>query len=449
MPHVHRDVATDEPPSASSRETPAVHFVTLGCPKNEVDTDRMRACVLSSAYRLAASPEEADVVVINTCGFIRAAVEESIDEVMYWAAEWRDLRPGRRIIVAGCMVSRYGSELAEALTEADALVPVADEPTLLTVIERLVGAPANARSGPGRTGAGPSAYLQVSDGCSRRCAYCTIPAIRGPHVSRPMEALLAEARFLAAAGARELVLIGQDISEYGRDIQGQRTLPRLLTALDAIEGVNWVRLMYVQPDGVTDELLESMATLPSVCHYLDIPLQHASREVLRAMRRTGDAEAFLELYGRIRAAMPDVVLRTSVIAGFPGEQRRHAAELLRFIQEAQPDYVGVFTFSPEEGTPAAEMPDQVPVRTRRARAQRLRDLADSIGWERAAERIGLTLEVLSEGLDEDGAPVGRWRGQAPEVDGVVLLDRNVEAGTIVRVRIDDTACYDLEGTVMG
>ncbi len=431
--------------------TPAITFLTLGCPKNEVDTDRMRAAVSASAYVLADDPADADVVVVNTCSFIAEATEESIGTVLEVAQEWLPEREGRSIVVAGCMPARYGGELAAELPEVAAFVPVAEEGELLAVLERVTGVaahPADAGAAPSRTESGGSAYLRISDGCHRTCAYCTIPSIRGPYVSTPVELVTAEARELVALGAKEIVLIGQDITAYGRDLDAPDTLADVVRAVAAIPGVEWVRLMYVQPDGVTDDLLAAIAENPNVCRYLDIPLQHASAPVLRRMHRSGDAEAFLALLERIRQALPGVVLRTTLIAGFPGETADDVRALERFLRDARFDYTGVFEYSAEEGTAAAEMPAQVPPRTRRARAQKLRDLADEIGFERAAAHVGETLEVLVEGVDEDeGVVVGRWRGQAPEIDGLVLLDRG-DAGDIVKARIVDSLGYDLEGEVL-
>ncbi len=447
-------------------DLPRVAFVTLGCPKNEVDSDRMMAAVSRSAFTLVSELEDADVAVLNTCGFIRDAVEEGVDAALE-LAQWRDAGPGRRLIVTGCLVSRYGTDLESSLTEADAFLSVSDEADLVEVLTRLsgmpsVGAVADSASDVASTAvppgllddtgrmpaSGPSAYLQISDGCFRTCAYCTIPSIRGPYRSRPLPELLAEARFLVETGAREIVLIGQDTSAWGRDLPGPESLADVVRALARVKDLRWLRLMYVQPDGITDELLRTMASEPTVCHYLDIPLQHASTRVLRSMRRSGSAEEFLAMIARIRAQMPDVALRTSVIAGFPGETRADVDELVRFIEAAQFDYVGVFPYSPEAGTEAAEMAALPQKRTRIARAQRIRDAADVVGVARAAARVGTTIEVLSEGVDEEGVPVGRWRGQAPEVDGVVLLDRELEPGAIVMGRVVDTIGYDLETEVL-
>ncbi len=426
---------------------PAIAFITLGCPKNEVDTDRMRAAVLSSAYGLVEDIDEADVVVVNTCSFIQDATEESLAAVLEVAGQWVPAREGRHLVVAGCMPSRYGDELASELPEVSAFVPVGDEAGLLGIVERLTGVAAGPRPrvSATRTLEGFSAYLQISDGCHRDCAYCTIPAIRGPYVSRPLDAIVAEAEELVALGAREIVLIGQDTSAYGRDLEADSTLADVVRAVAAVPDLRWLRLMYVQPDGVTDELLKAIAENANVCRYLDIPLQHSARPVLRAMKRSGDTQSFLLLLERIRSVLPDVVLRTTMIAGFPGETTADMRELQRFLGLAQFDYVGVFVYSPEADTAAAEMELQVPIRTRRARAQRLRDLSDAIGFERAATRVDSVVQVLVEGVDpDDGVVVGRWRGQAPEIDGLVLLEGGVP-GELVAVRIVDSLGYDLEG----
>jgi len=431
---------------------PRVAFLTLGCPKNEVDTDKMRADVLASAYSVVDDIDDADVVIVNTCSFIAEATEESVSVVLDVASQWLPARDGRRLVVAGCMPSRYGGDLAAAMPEVDAFVPVDEEGAVIGVLERLTGVPASsgaqATVAQRRTVSGPSAYLQISDGCHRDCAYCTIPSIRGPYRSRPLHEIVSEAQELVALGAVEIVLIGQDITAYGRDVRDPYTLADVVRAVAAVSGVRWLRLMYAQPDGVTPELLSAMADNANVCRYLDMPLQHASKPVLRAMKRSGDAESYLALIASIREALPGVVLRTTVIAGFPGETRSDVSALVRFIEAARFDYVGVFPYSPEEGTQAADMPEQVPLRTRRARAQRLRDLADVIGFEKAAEQIGRQREVLVEGIDpDDGLVFGRWCGQAPEIDGVVWLDRGTP-GDMVTARIVDSVCYDLEGEVL-
>lgn len=428
-------------------ERPSIAFLTLGCPKNEVDSDRMRASVLASAYRLADDLDDADVVVLNTCGFITDAVEESVGAALD-LAEWRDARPGRFLVVSGCMVSRYGDDLAAAMPEADAFLPVADEDSLPGVIAELTGSSPDDAPGPRRTGGAVSEYLQISDGCFRSCSFCTIPSIRGVYRSRALPELIDEASLLVSRGAKELVLIGQDTSAWGRDLEDNVDLTDLLNGLARISGLEWLRLMYVQPDSVTERLIETMAALPPVRHYLDMPLQHASPRILRAMHRTGSGEAYLESIAQLRQTMPDIVLRSTFIAGFPGETEDDLDALIDFIGEAGIDYVGVFPYSPEEGTPAAALPGQLADEERFERATRVREAADAVSTLRAARLVGATLDVLSEGVDPEGFPVGRWSGQAPEVDGYVMLDRVVAAGRIVPVRIQDSYGYDLEGEVL-
>ncbi|MFA5843571.1 MAG: 30S ribosomal protein S12 methylthiotransferase RimO [Coriobacteriia bacterium] len=429
--------------------TVRVAFETLGCPKNEVDADRMAASVAASAYGIAADADDADVIVLSTCAFVREAVEESVERALELAVIWRAARRGRHVIVAGCLPSRYGRELETALPEADAFVPVAGEAGLLDVIERLTGIAAEPSAGPVRTASGPVAYLMVADGCHRACAYCTIPAIRGPYRSRSSREILAEARVLVESGARELVLVGQDVSAWGRDLPGAGRLSGLVRDLGRVDGLDRLRLMYLQPDGVTEDLLDAMASVPSVCRYLDIPLQHASRSVLRRMGRSGDGEGYLDLLQHVRDALPGAALRTTFIAGFPGETRAEARELEDFARAARFDFAGVFAYSREDGTRAASMEGQVTNRTRTARAQRLRDICDAIGFEIAASRVDSVVEVLVDGEDEDGATVGRTCGQAPEVDGVVSLDASAVPGEILRARIVDSAGYDLFGEVIG
>ncbi|MCX8006765.1 MAG: 30S ribosomal protein S12 methylthiotransferase RimO [Coriobacteriia bacterium] len=427
--------------------TPAVAFITLGCPKNEADSDRM-AGLLASSCRVVPDADDADVLVINTCAFITPAVEEAIDAILDGAA-WRAARSGRRLVVAGCLPSRYGDDLVRELPEVDAFVPVADEERIAHVIAALVGQPPPAQTllDAPRAAPGATAYLKISDGCDRRCSYCTIPAIRGPYRSRTADDIVAEATTLLEREVREIVLVGQDITRWGSDLPDSPRLAGLVRRLAALDGDYRIRMMYVQPDGIHDELLQTMVEHERVCRYLEVPVQHASRSVLRAMGRGGDGEALLSLVDRIRSALPDVVLRTTVMLGFPGETRADVAELAAFLEAARFDYVGVFAFSPEDGTRAASLPDQVPARTRRARAQRIRDLADRIGTAKAAEWVGRTVRVLVEG-EEDGLVASRTCGQAPEIDGLTLFSGSSRPGTFVTVRIVDAHGYDLFAEAM-
>jgi ribosomal protein S12 methylthiotransferase len=462
-----------------------VAFLTLGCAKNEVDSERMRAALSAAGFSLADSPDTADCLVINTCAFISEATEEAIATILE-AAETPRVSEGRcKLVVAGCLPSRYGDELSAELPEVAAFVPVASEGGLADVIAGLFGEQdgglgsampgglGNATPGglgaatPGGLGSAmpgglgnatpggplsppdashprrlpveplPWAYLKIAEGCSRRCSFCTIPDIRGPYRSEPLAEVIAEADQLVGAGARELVLIAQDTGLW-RD--GDMRLPDLLERLARRYPDVWLRVMYLEPAGVTDRLLEVMAAYANICDYLDIPLQHASPKVLAEMNRSGSSEEHLALLGRIRAALPGVTLRTTLIAGFPGETRAEAKLLERFVEAAQFDYVGVFAYSQEDGTPAGRRDDQVPRRTRLARAQRLRDLADAIGAVRAASREGSVVEALVCEY-EDGVPIGRSQAQAPEVDGVLYLDAG-QPGERNTVIIGESMMYD-------
>ena len=397
----------------------------------------MRDLVEGAGYAVTDDPDRAEVAVVNTCAFIEAATEESIEAVLDLASEWK--RPGRSLVVTGCMPSRYRDTLAPELPEVDAFLPVRREDDLPDVLATLVGRP-EAVSVVAAARVGPSAYLTVCDGCDRACTYCTIPSIRGPFRSRTPAEVEDEARSLVAGGARELVLVGQDVSSYGRGTSFR--LEDLVRSIAREAAPDWLRLMYVQPEGVTGELLAAMADTPSVCRYLDIPLQHASRDVLRAMGRTGDAGRYLDMLARVRDALPGVVLRTTFISGFPGETERDAALLEDFMAEAAIEYVGVFVYSPEEGTVAASLPDRVPVETARERAQALRDLADASAFDALGTLAGSTLDVLIEEEADDGL-VGRWRGQAPEIDGVVYVEGRAPVGEIVRATIEESVAYDL------
>ncbi len=433
-----------------------VAFRTLGCPKNEVDTEHMRALVAGSGLALADDPSEADVIVLNTCAFIEEAVEESVDEALSLAGG------DALLVVAGCLPSRYGADLESALPEADAFLPVAAEHELVGLLERLTGEPSvspvarpvgSARPVQTRLDGGPSAYLKVSEGCSRSCAYCTIPSIRGPYRSVLPERLVSETASLVRLGAREIVLVGQDTSAYGDDLDERTDLVDLARRLGDVEGLEWIRIMYVQPDGVTDALLDLIGSHPKLCAYLDVPLQHAAPDVLRAMGRRGDAVRFLRLLQEIRTRVPGVSLRSTFIAGFPGESEDDLELLADFLREAGLDHGGVFPYSPEEGTRAADLPGLLPTDERRARARYLSSILEETGAIAAVGRVGGVVDVLVEGAEdggvseEDGRAVGRTVGQAPAVDGVVHLTETLDAGTLAAVRIEGSAGFDLFGSV--
>lgn len=432
----------------------SVAFVTLGCAKNEVDTEHMRERVADAGYALADDPADADAIVVNTCSFIQAATEESL-EAVFEAADLPNVANGRAaLVVAGCMPARYGADLEAELVEAGAFVPCSREDDIALVLAETIGkadgegaAPCAASSAVEGSSAprGPvSAYVKISDGCDRFCSYCTIPFIRGRYRSFPLDDVRAEVRKQVDRGVREIVLIAQDTGRWGADFPEPSTLAALVSTLAEEHPSTWFRLMYIQPEGLTDELLEAVASHANVCDYFDIPLQHVDADILRAMNRTGSRADFEALAARVRRRMPDAALRTTLIAGFPGETDEQFEELCSFVEDADFDYIGVFPYSREEGTRAHDLPNQVDEDEKADRAQRLRDLADAVCAPRIAARIGRELDVLVEGREEDGQLFGRAMCQAPEVDGVTYLEAG-EVGDIVRVRVEDTLLYEMEG----
>ena len=447
--------------SARTGGAPRIAFVTMGCAKNEVDTDAMRRRLAAAGYDVDAAPEQADAVVVNTCSFIQAATEESL-EAVFDAVSLPQMEAGKgAVIVAGCMPARYGVELEAELGEASAFVPCADEERIVEVVRRCVGpagagaAGAEAAEGGARAASGPegreregqgavSAYVKISDGCDRFCSYCTIPFIRGRYHSFPYEGIHAEVARHVAAGVREVVLIAQDTGRWGADFAEPSSLAQLMGRLADDFPATWLRVMYVQPEGVTDELLDAMATHANICPYLDIPLQHVDEGLLRAMNRTGSAADFAALTQRILDRLPGATLRTTLIAGFPGETEEQFEALCAFVEEAPFDYVGVFPYSREEGTRAAELPGQLDEDEKAERARTLRGLADAVGAARVRSRVGRTMDVLVEGIEEDGQAYGRAQCQAPEVDGATFVSQG-EPGDIVTVRIEDTLMYEMEG----
>jgi ribosomal protein S12 methylthiotransferase len=462
-----------------------VALISLGCPKNLVDSEMMLGQLQLNGYELTADAAEADVIVVNTCGFLQAAAQESVDAILA-AAERKKGGKCRAVIAAGCMTQRFGAEAAEALPDVDGFIGVGQALELpMIVAGALAGERRSALTGPAagfegyglRIRATPSwtAYVKVSEGCDRKCAFCIIPQIRGPMVSRPLAAIAAEAEGLAAAGAREIILIGQDPNRYGVDRREGHLLALLLRRLARIETLRWIRLMYLFPDRSLDPLIEVLATEARVVPYLDIPFQHAAPAIVRAMNRPGGAEAYLDFLVRLRAAVPDVSVRSTFIVGFPGETEAHFEELLAFVRAARLDWVGVFEYSREEGTPAAGLPGQVPRRVARERYHRLMAAQQEITRDRNARFVGRDLEILVERVEggrvSDGsarfepckgshgsAPtpvraVGRHAGQAPEIDGEVRLDltglsereRPAAPGDFVSARITAAEGYDLEG----
>jgi len=435
-----------------------VHLLTLGCPKNQVDSEIMLGTLTRDGHEIVLDPREADVLVVNTCAFIGPAKEESIDAILE-AAELKAAGRGRRLVVTGCLAQRYADELRESLPEVDVFVgtgelerigdAVTGPSTGTPLVYRGAGhvLPPHGPAPRVRTGAWWTTYLKVSEGCDHQCSFCIIPKIRGRHESRALVDLLAEAEALAGEGVGELNLIAQDLTAYGRDRRDGASLAVLVRALARrVPSVRWIRLLYAYPTSVTDELLEVMADEPAVCRYLDMPLQHASDRMLTAMRRPG-AEPTRRLLARVRAAVPDVVLRSAFIVGFPGETDDDVRALCDFLEATDFDNVGVFRYSPEEGTAAAELSGGLPDAVVQGRWERVMAVQAAVSTRRLAARVGGDVTVLVEAEEAPGRLIGRTAGQAPEIDGVIRLRGRAEPGDFVQARITGSATYDLEGTV--
>jgi len=429
-----------------------VHFHSLGCPKNLLDTEVMLGTLASSGYALAERLEDADVAVVNTCAFIESAREESVKAILD-VAELRESGQLRALVVAGCMPQRYGAELAKELPEVDAFLGTGAFPEIARALDRaLAGEGRGVYVEAGRThlyddasprlltGPGHSAYVKIAEGCDRVCAFCAIPGIRGRFQSRRLESLVTEAETLAAAGVRELNLVAQDSTSWGKDLtpvagQGRPKLPELLRALDAVDGLDWIRLLYVYPSAVNDELIDAFAGAKRVLPYVDVPLQHASDRMLERMRRGTTAERQRLLVARLRERIPGVTLRTTVIVGFPGETEDDFQALLDFAAESRFDRLGIFRYSDEEGTAAFDLDGKVPQRVARDRYRRLASLQSGIQAEKLGALVGSEATVLVDHAIGAGRARGRLASQAPEIDGVVFLAGAAQPGELVRARV--------------
>jgi ribosomal protein S12 methylthiotransferase len=437
-----------------------VYPVSLGCAKNRVDTEIMLALLEASGWEITSDPRQAELLLVNTCGFIASACQEAVDTILELAAVKPD-RPGTKLVVAGCLVQRYQQELPGLLPEVDIFLGVNDFPNIINILEKESGSPlvvcqdawlGYQRVWPRRlTTPFYSAYLKIAEGCSHRCTYCTIPGIRGPYRSRPLESILAEAQQLAGRGVIELNLVAQDTTAYGSDQKGGPQLPALLERLAGVPGLRWLRFLYGHPAGVTPELLAVMATHPQICPYFDLPLQHVNDRLLRRMGRGYTQSQIRETLQQIRRALPRATLRTSVIVGFPGETEEDFTELCQVISELEFDHLGVFAFQPEEGTPAARLREPVSVKEANRRARRLKALQGKISRKKLRRLKGTVQEVLVEGYSEETDLLlqGRLPGQAPEVDGKVLLNAGWgEIGQIQPVKITKTYIYDVLGEIV-
>ena len=442
-------------------EPTTVYLISLGCPKNRVDSEVILGCLINAGYKPVEEPLDARLIVVNTCGFIRSATEESIETILELAQAKKSGRC-EFLVVAGCLPQRYGHKLVKSMPEVDLFVGTSSFVHLVEILarnqrddlERLILEPPRflmtARTP--RTLSAPfySAYLKVAEGCSNRCSFCTIPAIRGPYRSRPLNDLLQEAEWLASQGVIELNLVAQDTTAYGTDLEATLRLPDLLEALAKIGKFHWIRLLYAYPQKIDGKLLETMASHESICNYLDLPLQHVSGHLLKAMGRTGSAEEFLELVTTIREYLPEVTLRTTLIVGFPGERQEDFQELYEFVEKARFQRLGLFAYSPEKGTRAALLSDPVEESVKIQRVQALAALQEKISLDYNSRLVGTAQPVLIEGVSDESDLLlqARLASQAPEVDGCVLINKGFgKVGEIVAARITEAHPHDLIGEI--
>ena len=435
---------------AMTTEPLTVSLVSLGCPKNLVDSEKMLALLAEGGCLVGAPMEDADVIVVNTCGFLSAARAESL-EVLAEALACKENGRARRVVVAGCLVNRDAEKLFELAPGVDAIVGVNDREEIVAAVTgtRRVSAVGECTgqltSDAGRFRLTPrhTAYLRISEGCSQRCTFCTIPDLRGPFRSKLPRDVLAEARELIADGAVELNVIGQDTTSYGQDLGGGESLASLLRSLDALDGVEWLRLLYAYPRNFTDELIDVMADCSRIVPYVDIPLQHISDAVLRRMGRRVTRAETEELLAKLRSRIDDLTIRTTFIVGFPGETDAQFEDLLAFVRAFRFDALGVFEFSPEEGTPAAALDGVIPDDVKAARAEAIMLAQQEIVFEGNEAMVGRDIDVLVDGIDESGACVGRSPAQAPDIDSVCYLTQPVAAGSVVRGAVVGSEDYDL------
>lgn len=427
-----------------------IYIDTLGCPKNFYDSQTAGAILEDNGHVIVTDPSDADVIMVNTCGFINDAKKESIDRI-FEMAEY-----DAKLIVSGCLSQRYAEELHDEMPEADAFIGVNDYDRLPEILDTFDERPCMASECTQevlpllRRRLDDNSYtstLKIAEGCNNRCAYCVIPFIRGGYRSKRMEDVISEAEFLAENGTKELILIAQDTTYYGMDLYGKFMLPKLLKKLCRIDGIQWIRLMYCYEDRITDELIETIASEEKICNYLDIPIQHSSDNVLHAMKRRSTEESIRNTIGKLRDAVPDMAIRTTLITGFPGETEEDFDNLYDFVEDMRFERLGVFSYSQEEGTVAGEMENQIDDEIKDERTDSIMRLQLEISLERNQSMIGTVQQVLIDEIDEDGAYIGRTRYDAPEIDNSVIFtsDKEHEPGDMVMVSIIDAYDYDLVG----
>lgn len=435
-------------------------FISLGCDKNLVDTEMMLGMLTGKGYFITDDENEADAVVINTCCFINDAKEESINTILEMA-EFRKEGQVKALIVAGCLAQRYKEEIQEEIPEVDAILGTMNIDTVAEAIEEVLAGKAtnhisdcNSAVVYGKKRAvstgGHFAYLKIAEGCDKHCTYCIIPKVRGNFRSVPMEALLEEAKELAESGVKELILVAQETTLYGKDLYGKKSLPKLLHELAKISGIYWIRILYCYPEEIDDELIEAIKTEEKVCNYLDLPIQHASDNILKRMGRRTNQEELRAIIGKLRDEIPDICIRTTLISGFPGETEEDHEELMAFVDEMEFDRLGVFTYSPEEDTPAAAMENQLEEEIKEERRDEIMELQQEIAFEMAENMTGKVVMAMVEGkIADDDAYVARTYKDAPNVDGYLFIntEESLMTGDFVKVRITGSNEYDLIGEI--
>lgn len=439
-----------------------IYFVSLGCDKNLVDSENMLGILKESGYQLVSEEQQADIIIVNTCCFIHDAKEESITTILEMA-EYKKSGQLKALIVTGCLAERYKDEILNEIPEVDALLGTASFDEILEVIEKIMQGHRFAlfegldrlpmvRSNRVLTSGTFSTYLKIAEGCDKHCTYCIIPQVRGNFRSVPMEELLREANYLASQGVKELILVAQETTLYGVDIYGEKTLPKLLSELCKIEGIEWIRILYCYPEEITDELIEVMKREPKICRYLDIPIQHASDRILKLMGRRTNKADLTHIIQKLRSNLPDIVLRTTLITGFPTETEEEHQELCDFVRQMRFERLGVFTYSKEDQTPAAKLKPQIPAKVKKQRRKELMKLQQDIVFELTGGLIGRHFQVLIEGkiAEEDKVYIGRTTMDAPQVDGFLFLnsERDLISGDIVEAVVTGAKGYDLIGDIV-
>lgn len=438
-----------------------VLFISLGCDKNLVDSEVMLGLLAEKGYQMTDDETEAEVIVINTCCFIHDAKEESIQTILEMA-EYKKEGTLKALIVTGCLAQRYQQEILDEIPEVDEVLGTTSYPEIVDAIENALKGRAEVRmtdidalplvdTARQVTTGGHFAYLKIAEGCDKHCTYCIIPKIRGNYRSVPMERLIKEAKGLAEKGVKELILVAQETTLYGKDLYGEKSLHRLLKELCRISGIRWIRILYCYPEEIDDNLIQVMKEEPKICHYVDLPIQHANTDILKRMGRRTSKEQLEEIIGKLRREIPNIAIRTTLITGFPGETEEQHQELVDFVDEMEFDRLGVFTYSPEEDTPAAEMEGQIPEEVKEDRQAEIMELQQEIAFEQAEDMVGKEVLVMIEGkVADENAYVGRTYKDAPNVDGLIFVNTEEElmSGDFARVKVTGAAEYDLIGELI-